>query len=330
MSSQPDPTASETPRVFKDVSGIRNYSREQRKAGKRIGFVPTMGCLHDGHISLVHAAGSRCDVVIASIYVNPTQFSANEDFGVYPRSTERDLDLLAKAGCVAVFMPAALYHPGSSSLGSGDASMVVGAAQGEAASDAHSTWVNVEGLSQGLCAGSRPHFFRGVATVVTKLFNIVEPDMAFFGKKDYQQWRILERLAHDLDFGIEVVGLPIQREADGLAMSSRNVLLAPDHRAAAPGIYKALRALEAEVATRRRASGTASALTVQEAQRSVSRSLEALGGAVDYVQLVDAASLRPLAAGADLATGPHMVLLAVAVVFGRVRLIDNLEIQGRA
>lgn len=117
------------------------------------------------HLHFSAPSRSRCDVVIASIYVNPTQFSANEDFGVYPRSTERDLDLLAKAGCVAVFMPAALYHPGSSSLGSGDASMVVGAAQGEAASDAHSTWVNVEGLSQGLCAGSRPHFFRGVATV---------------------------------------------------------------------------------------------------------------------------------------------------------------------
>ncbi|GAB4822593.1 hypothetical protein N2152v2_009639 [Parachlorella kessleri] len=259
-------------------------------------------------------------MVVASIYVNPTQFAAHEDFGVYPRSMEGDLQMLAAAGCVAVFAPKTLYH---SPAAGADTAMVVGAS-GEYDPDAHETWVQLEHLSQGLCANSRPHFFRGVCTppapalgvqVVSKLLHIVEPDMAFFGKKDYQQWRIIERMVRDLNFAVEVVGMPIIREADGLAMSSRNALLTPANRHLAPCIYRGLTAAK-------QAAESGAVTSAEQLQKQVAAAISEHTGKVDYVEVVDAKTLRPVQ---GLHSG-RLVLIAVAAHFGSVRLIDNIEI----
>ncbi|KAL4855020.1 Pantoate--beta-alanine ligase [Chlorella vulgaris] len=303
-----------SPQVFKEVVAMRAFSREQRREGKTIGFVPTMGYLHEGHMSLVQAARQECDVVVASIYINPTQFSKNEDFGVYPRSEAEDLRKLAEAGCAAVFMPASLYHQsGSSSGGRADGSMVVGAAEAHDP-DAHETWVSVDHLSQGLCAKSRPHFFKGVCTVVTKLFHIVEPDAAFFGRKDYQQWRVIERMVRDLDMAVRVVGMPIQREADGLAMSSRNAMLSAEDRQRSVCISRAL--------TEAREHAVAQAADAATLQQQVAAAIAAGGGRVDYVEVVDARSLQPLQE-----LRGRQVLIAVAAFFGKVRLIDNVDFE---
>ncbi|EFN50593.1 hypothetical protein CHLNCDRAFT_28947 [Chlorella variabilis] len=305
--------------VFHAAAAMRAFSREQRQQGKSIAFVPTMGYLHEGHISLVRAARERCDVVVASIYVNPTQFSRNEDFGLAPAPAralqDEDLRKLAEAGCAAVFMPQSLYHAGSSANGgsSSDTGMVVGASEGYDP-QAHETWVSLDHLSQGLCAKTRPHFFRGVCTVVAKLFHIVEPDAAFFGRKDYQQWRVIERMVRDLDMAVEVVGMPILREPDGLAMSSRNALLAPEDRQRCVCISRAL--------TQAREQACACTTTdAAQLQQQIVDQIAAGGGLEDYVEVVDAHTLRPLAGDVR---GRH-VLIAVAARFGNVRLIDNVE-----
>jgi pantoate--beta-alanine ligase len=191
--------------------------------------------------------------------------------------------------------------------------MVVGANE-DVDYNAHCTWINVDHLSQGLCAGSRPHFFRGVCTVVAKLFNIVEPDVACFGKKDYQQWRVLERMARDLDFDIEIIGLPIQRESDGLAMSSRNAMLTPEHRAAAPCISKALK----------QAAVDPQIHSLESIRATISDTIEKGGGIIDYIQLVNASTLKPLTSMDELGKGEG-TLIAVAAHFGKVRLIDNID-----
>lgn len=297
------------PEVFVGMNDMRRYSMAQRRLGKTIGFVPTMGYLHQGHISLVEAARARCDIVVVSIYVNPTQFAQNEDFGIYPRSTEEDLRMLHEVGCDVVFMPASLYR---TTAGDGaDGTMVVGATQA-AHGDGHQTWVVVDQLSQGLCAKTRPHFFRGVCTVVTKLFHIVQPDAAFFGKKDYQQWRVIECMSRDLDFGIEIVGMPILREQDGLAMSSRNALLTVEHRQKAPSIHRAL--AEAQQAAE------ASPVATGVLREQISAAIGANGGQVDYVEIVNSHTLCPIETSAG-----QPVLIAVAALFGKVRLIDNVD-----
>lgn len=181
--------------------------------------------------------------------------------------------------------------------------------------DAHCTWVTVENLSQGLCAGSRPHFFRGVCTIVCKLFNIVDPDMAFFGKKDYQQWRVLERMARDLDFGIEIVGVPIFREPDGLAMSSRNLLLSSENRQNALSIYRSL----SKVKQNHTSNGAISVLRIKE---EIAGEIIAAGGRIDYVEVADSKSLVPV----DTMESGRPILVAVAAFFGSVRLIDNIEL----
>lgn len=225
---------------------------------------------------------------------------------------EADLAKLTAAGVAAAFIPPSLYHQ-PLTRGPADASMVVGSST-SSDMDSHCTWVNVEHLSQGLCAGSRPHFFRGVCTVVTKLFNIVEPDAAFFGRKDFQQYRILERMVRDLDFPIEVVGVPIVREPDGLAMSSRNAMLTTENRAKATCIYQALcRARDDAVLGRVRLASTL--------QDQVARDVESSGGRVDYVRVVHSMTLQPI----DEA-GVQPTLIAVAAFFGSVRLIDNVDI----
>ncbi len=280
--------------VLRDRHAMRAWSRAQRAAGRRVGFVPTMGYLHDGHLSLVDAARERCDVVVASIYVNPTQFAPHEDFGVYPRDEAGDLAKLRARGCAVVFAPDDLYE------------------RGRDGAPPHETWITVEHLSLPLCGQSRPIFFRGVATVVAKLFNIVEPDVAVFGRKDFQQLRVIERMVRDLDVPVEIVPMPIVREADGLAMSSRNVRLSPDERQRAVAIPRAL-----EEAQRRLAEGERDAEALRQGIRE---RVEAAGGRVDYVELVDSARLTPLTV-VDVPA-----VLAVAAHFGSVRLIDNREL----
>ncbi|KAK9915610.1 hypothetical protein WJX75_001468 [Coccomyxa subellipsoidea] len=306
-------TETAQPRVFTDANGIRQFSRDQRKSGNRIALVPTMGYLHEGHLSLIKAARDMADIVIVSIYVNPTQFAQHEDFGVYPRDEEGDMRKLTSLGVNAVFAPLRLYASGSSAAAGSDAGNVVGA--GEHQKGAHETFIQVEQLQQPLCGKSRPHFFRGVATVVAKLFNITEPDIAIFGRKDYQQLLVLQRMARDLDFAVEVVGMPIMREEDGLAMSSRNALLSSDNRQKALSISQSLQWARKMVEDR-------SAVSPSELHDAVASRIAAAGGRVDYVEVVDGSSLEKIQ---DVTKQP--TLIAVAACFGSVRLIDNIELS---
>lgn len=297
--------------MFTTASDMRNWVRKQKKSGRKVALVPTMGYLHEGHLSLVKAALEKADIVVASIYVNPTQFAAHEDFDVYPRNAAEDRAKLKAAGCHAVFEPESLYvqTPGTS-----ESNNVVG--RETAHPDAHETWVTVERLQRPLCGGSRPHFFRGVCTVVTKLFHVVEPDVAVFGRKDYQQWRVISRMVRDLDFAVEVVGMPICREEDGLAMSSRNARLSPEARQNALCISRGLRWAEQAV-------GSGEVMEAAVVAERLKADIAAAGGTVDYVELLHAENLGPIA---ELAAQP--VLLAVAAHFpardrGTVRLIDN-------
>lgn len=278
---------------FKTVAGMQAWSSEQQRAGRSIGFVPTMGFLHDGHLSLVDLAKQEADAVVVSIFVNPTQFGPNEDFDAYPRDLERDLAFLEERGVEAVYLPtnASMYPEG------------------------YATYVDVERLGDHLCGASRPIHFRGVTTVVTKLFHAVRPDVAVFGQKDAQQARIIERMTRDLDFGVRILTGPIAREEDGLAMSSRNVRLSPEHRAQAPAIQRGLRA-----AAERFGAGERSSAALIDAVLEVVRR-DAPDGVVDYVQLVDWDELQPI----ERIEGPS--LLAAAVKFGEVRLIDNQRLD---
>jgi pantoate--beta-alanine ligase len=274
------------------VAAMKAQAREWRAAGKRIGFVPTMGYLHAGHLSLVEEARRRADVVVVSIYVNPTQFGPSEDLTRYPRDLARDLALLAPLGVDAVFFPsdAEMYPPGSC------------------------TFVQVEGLTRALCGASRPGHFRGVATIVAKLFTVVTPDLAVFGLKDYQQFQVIRRMARDLFLDVEVLGLPTVREADGLAMSSRNVFLSPEARAAALAIPRGLQ---------QAAQGLAGGADVAQVEAAYRAELEAAGGRVDYVTVADAESVEPVT---QTAPGGRYVI-AVAAFFGPTRLIDNRVVE---
>ena len=272
---------------------MRAWSRERRGRGESVAFVPTMGFLHEGHLSLIRGALELADHVVVSIYVNPSQFAPSEDFETYPRDTQGDLSALETLGCSAVFTPKSLYSNGGV--------------------EAHNTWIDVQDLSTPMCGVSRPHFFRGVATVVAKLFHIVEPDIAVFGDKDYQQRRVIERMVEELDMSVQVVGLPIVREADGLAMSSRNVRLSPEDRKRARAVPESL-----ELAERLIESGERDVTSICHAVRS---HIEQSGGVVDYVALVDPSSLET----PEQVEGP--VRVAVAALFGGVRLIDNRPID---
>src|SRR5579864_1067435 len=258
-----------------------------KQGGKRLGFVPTMGALHEGHLSLVRAAREKCDVVAASVFVNPKQFGPNEDFAKYPRDLERDSKLLAHEGVALLFAPTAeeMYPAGAETV------------------------VYVEGLSERLCGRSRPRHFRGVTTVVAKLFNIVEPDAAFFGQKDAAQLAIIRRMARDLNIPVEIVGCPIVREPDGLAMSSRNAYLSPAERPHALALSRALRQMEENFAAGERdANKLIAAGKAVLAQQPVVK--------LDYLEIVDPATLEPVqdASGA---------LVAIAAFVGNTRLIDN-------
>ena len=274
---------------------MRAWTRARRAQGETIAFVPTMGYLHEGHLSLIRGALSLADHVVASIYVNPSQFAPHEDFETYPRDTERDLSALESLGCSAVFVPDTLY--------------------GQGGAPAQGAWIEVSELSAPLCGASRPHFFRGVATVVAKLFHIVEPDTAVFGDKDFQQRRVIERMVEDLDLPVRIVGLPIVREPDGLAMSSRNVRLSSEERLRARAVPQSL-----ELAERLISAGE---LDVDAVRRQVRSHIESAGGEVDYVAIVDPDSLQT----PDRVSGP--VRVAVAATFGGVRLIDNRPVDPR-
>ena len=266
---------------------IQVWSQRRIAAGERIACVPTMGFLHEGHLSLVHRARQAADRVVLTLFVNPTQFGPNEDFAVYPRAAERDQELCRKAGVDAIFMPAAadMYAP--------DASVTV-----------------VENsLAQTLCGASRPGHFNGVCTVVAKLFNCVRPHVAVFGQKDAQQAIIIRRMVRDLNFPVEIIVAPILREADGLAMSSRNVRLSAEERHSALALSRALKIAQDAYANGVRASDAVQRMLEQELTTSGLRS--------DYVAIVDGETLAP---APRLAPG---VLIALAAFAGHTRLIDN-------
>ncbi len=280
--------------IFTEKAAMRRWSRTLRRGGARVAFVPTMGSLHEGHLSLIEVAKTCAESVVVSIYVNPTQFGPNEDFDTYPRDTEGDLAKLRALGVDAVFMPEDLYVR----AGSG--------------APPHETWIEVERLQRPLCGASRPGFFRGVATVVAKLFHVVEPDVAVFGRKDHQQWRLVSRMVRDLDLDIEIVAAPISREPDGLARSSRNVRLSAADRQAARAVPGSL-ALAASLI----GDGERDADSIRHAMRA---HIEAGAGRVDYAEIVDPATMMPIAGAIE-----RDVVAAGAVHIGAVRQIDNSD-----
>jgi pantoate--beta-alanine ligase len=276
------------------IGEMKAVVRRWKGEGRTVGFVPTMGFLHEGHLSLVREARRRSGATAVSIFVNPAQFGPHEDFSRYPRDLGRDADLLEKEGIDVLFHPSAeeMYPPG------------------------YETYVEVRDLQDRLCGKSRPGHFRGVATIVLKLLNIVEPDLAFFGWKDAQQVLVLRRMAADLDLGTEIVACPLVREPDGLAMSSRNTYLSPDERRAALVLSRSLGEAEKLVAAGERS-----------AERVIARiragiEVEPLAR-IDYVEAVDMLNLEPVAE----IRGD--VLIALAVFFGSTRLIDNIRIHAR-
>ena len=271
------------------VAGMRAAAAKERTAGRRIGFVPTMGALHAGHLSLIDLARPRSDTVIASVFVNPTQFGPGEDFDRYPRDLEGDSRLLAQAGADILFAPSAeeMYPPGAS------------------------TYVNVEGLSDRLCGRSRPGHFRSVATVVSKLFHIVEPHVAVFGQKDAVQLAVIRRMVRDLDLDIEIIAAPIVREPVGLAMSSRNRYLGGEERHQALALYRAL--TQAQKAF---AGGEKDPSRLRDGMAALLRAAPSVS--LEYAEIVDADSLLPVESVRPGA------LFAVAAKVGTTRLIDNI------
>jgi pantoate--beta-alanine ligase len=280
-------------RVCHSIAEVRAASRTGRREGKSLGLVPTMGALHEGHLSLVRAAKAQCDLVVVSIFVNPLQFGPNEDLAKYPRNFDRDRELLAKEGADFIFAPSVdqIYPPGAV------------------------TYVTVEALSDKLCGRSRPGHFRGVTTVVSKLFNIVEPDRAFFGQKDAAQSTIIRRMVRDLNIPVQVVVCPIVREPDGLAMSSRNSYLDAQQRKSALGLYRSVTAVQGRFD---RGERNSHALIEAGKQTFTHEALVRL----DYFEIVDPETLDPVD---DLSGGG---LVAVAAFVGNVRLIDNIVLRG--
>lgn len=276
-----------------DVLSTPAAMRAWRRAREgRVGFVPTMGYLHEGHLSLVRRSEAENETTVVSIFVNPTQFGPHEDYDRYPRDEVRDLTLLEEAGVDAVYLPTSgdmyPYH--------------------------FATWVDVEHLTDRLEGESRPGHFRGVTTVVLKLFNAVEPDRAYFGRKDAQQLRVVARMTRDLDLGIEIVPCEIVREPDGLAMSSRNVYLSPKHRAAAPVVYRSLQ--------KAREAYDGGECDPDRLRFIISEELgDETDAEIDYISLADNESLDELDEEVS-----RPALLSVAVRFGHTRLLDNIEL----
>ncbi|CAO2839859.1 unnamed protein product [Amaranthus hypochondriacus] len=310
--------AAQEPEIITSKEQMRRWSRAMRAQGKIIGLVPTMGYLHKGHLSLINEAHKLASVIVVSIYVNPSQFSTSEDISTYPSDLKGDLQKLMSVdgGVDVVFNPYDLYDYGKArnrggiqkrDNNVGEISCL------EERGGGHETWVRVENLEKGLCGKSRPLFFRGVATVVSKLFNIVEPDVAIFGKKDYQQWRIICRMVRDLDFAVQVIGSEIVREDDGLAMSSRNVYLTLKERQKALSIYRSL--------SKAKHAAEDGQVNCKRLKESVILAIEEAGGKVDYAEIVDQETLEAIQ---EIKTP---VVICVAAWFGKARLIDNIEIN---
>ncbi len=281
--------------IAKTIVEVRKHVAQARAAGRIVGFVPTMGALHAGHASLIEAAAKRCDYVVVSIFVNPTQFCAGEDLEKYPRPFEKDAEICERYGGHAIFAPS-------------DAEMYP---------RKNLTWVTVDKLTEPLCGESRPGHFRGVTTVCTKLFNVVGADVAFFGQKDAQQAIVIRRMVADLNVPLEIVVCPTVREPDGLAMSSRNQYLSPQERKEAPVIYRSLQRC-AELIDK----GERDATKIVDEMQKVLRQSPALRP--EYVSILDAESLEPC----NPIRG--RVLVAVAGRLGATRLIDNIMVDTAA
>jgi pantoate--beta-alanine ligase len=278
-------------RTLRDIDELRSTLQEHRQRGQRIALVPTMGNLHAGHLALVACARQQADIVVSSLFVNPMQFGPGEDLDGYPRTFDADQAQLVEAGCDVLFAPAvsSLYPNGL---------------------DAQSR-VHVPVVGEGLCGGSRPGHFDGVSTVVSMLFNLVQPDIACFGEKDYQQLAVIRKLVRDLHMPIEIIGVPIVRAADGLALSSRNGYLTSEERAQAPALYRTLCTLRDRLE-----HGAAIDTTLQQGKAA----LYEAGFTPDYLELRDT-SLGPVSANT------HQAILLAAAKLGPARLIDNITVQ---
>jgi len=279
--------------IFDCIEEMQQWCKDKKAEGRTVGLVPTMGYLHRGHLSLVDEALKQCDVVVVSIFVNPIQFGAGEDFEVYPRDMEKDTALLKEAGAHALFAPAA----------------------GEMYKAGFGTFVEVQGeITAKLCGKSRPGHFRGVTTVVSKLFNICLPDKAFFGQKDAQQVMVIEKMVRELNFPVSIVRVPIMREDDGLAMSSRNVYLSAEEREQALVLSRSLRMAQEKIASGERETAVIKKLIEQTINQCPLAK-------IDYVEIYDAYDLS------DVEEIDRRVLIALAVKFGKTRLIDNLLVE---
>ncbi|MCG2573129.1 pantoate--beta-alanine ligase [Acinetobacter sp. ME22] len=272
------------------IQGLNAALSPARTAKKRVGFVPTMGNLHEGHLNLVREAKKLCDVVVVSIFVNPIQFGPNEDYANYPRTLDKDSQLLADVGCDIIFAPSVEQMYGK---------------------QPRLTNISVSGITQDLCGASRPGHFDGVAVVVSKLFNIVQPSLAFFGQKDFQQLAVIRQFVQDLSFPIEVIGVPITRAADGLALSSRNGYLTPEQRAVAPTIYQSLKTAE---------QALLNGVDLQIVLAEIKTQLTSAGFVVDYVE-ARSPSLQAVQ-GFQQDT-----VIFIAAKLGTTRLIDNLVVK---
>ena len=279
-------------RIVKEIHEMQRVVEKARCSGQKVSFVPTMGYLHEGHLSLIRQARQLAQLVVVSIFVNPTQFGPQEDYEGYPRDLDRDVELSKGAGCDILFVPSVkeMYPQG------------------------YCTYVEVEGLTHVLCGASRPHHFRGVSTVVAKLFHIVKPHLAVFGQKDFQQALVIRRMVGDLNQDVDIRIGPTFREPDGLAMSSRNEYLTPKQRAEAVILYRALEWARSRIsAGERRADHLMSGMAQMIEDKETAE--------IDYISIVDAHQLQPI----EQLRGE--VLIALAVKFGRARLIDNLLVQ---
>jgi len=279
--------------TVKTLRELRSAVTHARNAGKRIGFVPTMGNLHNGHATLVSKAAQQSDFVVTSIFVNPLQFGAGEDLDKYPRTLAADQEMLLQAGCNLLFAPTVeeMYPDGMTGQ----------------------TRVSVPQLSEGLCGASRPGHFEGVATVVSKLFNMVQPDMAVFGQKDYQQLAVIRAMVHDLNMPIQIIGEPTVRAADGLALSSRNGYLTEEQRAIAPVLYRSLSQIAAAIKSGESDFARLRAEHIQQ--------IEAAGLRMDYLEVRQGVHLRPAT------PGDRDIVILVAAYLGATRLIDNLHLN---
>lgn len=282
-------------KIAETIRDVREHIRRARSAGKSIALIPTMGAMHEGHFSLIDAAGTACDFLVVSIFVNPTQFGPSEDYRAYPRTREADLSACERFGGVdLVFIPGVeeMYPSGAAA-----------------------TEVTVAGLTRTLCGRSRPGHFAGVCTVVAKLFNIVQPDKAFFGAKDFQQAAVIRRMAAEMNFPIDIVICPTVREADGLAMSTRNAYLKPAQRKQAAALYESLRLAERMI---RRSHPPVGEVIAAVRERLTGAAPD---GVVDYIEIVDPQDLR------NVQDTEAPVLVALAVSFDEARLIDNILVD---